>query len=111
MKTIAIDFDGVLPEWDVNAENNIGDMKEGSDAFLETIKRKGFEIEIYTARDTGPVKEWFIKHGLDHLVKNITNKKPQAYAYIDDKAITFTGDFSKAINDIATFIPYWKRKR
>ena len=38
----------------------------------------------------------------------VTDKKPPAFAYIDDRAICFQGDFAKTLDQLEAFKAHWE---
>jgi hypothetical protein len=99
MKTIAVDFDGVLHRYSKGWQDGaIYDPPvEGAvEAFYKLIAA-GFDIVVFTTRkDTKAVASWMHKHfdfekRIGHFWEpQITNEKPLALAYIDDRGIRFT---------------------
>ena len=90
-KTIAIDFDGVVHRYSKGyKDGSIYDKPvKGVRKAIARLKRKGFRVVVFTARtNRADVGVWLIKHGID--IDEITNIKPRAVAYIDDRAIRFT---------------------
>lgn len=102
-KTIAVDFDGVLHTFDSFGDGSISGepIKDGKDV-LRKLVDQGYRIVIFTTR-LNPVWEdveqqmkeiidWLGKNGFEVNVHyhEITNNKPEAVAYIDDRAIRFT---------------------
>jgi hypothetical protein len=99
---LCIDFDGVI-------HDNHSGFHDGTcygepiDGAIESLERlsKRFEIIIYTckANPNRPlidnkngielIWEWLDKYEASQYVKDITFNKPNAVAYIDDKAIRF----------------------
>jgi hypothetical protein len=103
LKTIAVDLDGVILEYDGTwlGVKHFGQPIEGVKAGLETIRKLGFRIAIYTSRNNPMVKE---HHGdalsLTRAVEDVLRFheipydyislfKPLAAYYIDDRAIRF----------------------
>lgn len=89
VKTIAIDFDGVIHDSYKGWSNGeiYGDLIPGAKETIEELKKKGYEPIVFTARtNLEPVKGWLREKKLDIRV---TNKKPPAMCYIDDRAIRF----------------------
>lgn len=102
-KTIAIDFDGVIA--DVSAGYDQPDLRPGCKEAFEKLKGDGYNIVVFTCRcnfDGGrKVVEEFLKfHGLDRYVDSVTNVKPVALYYLDDRAIRFY-NWENAVNTIA----------
>jgi len=99
MKTIAIDFDGVLHKYSKGwqkGEIYDGPVEGAVDAFFALIDA-GFNPVVFTTRDDlESVKQWMHKHfDFEKRMGNfydpaVVNKKPLAFAYIDDRAIRFT---------------------
>lgn len=98
MKTIAYDFDGVLHEF---KNGWTGDMPEGEpikDAkwAINLLIKKGFKVVIHTTRDrTDLVELWLRDKGFPAL--EVTNKKPKALAYIDDRGIRFENNHQSIV--------------
>jgi len=100
--TLAIDFDGVIHDNNKGFYDGTvyGEPIVGS---LEAIKdlANDYKIIIYTCKanphrplvnnKTGVelVWEWLKKYQIDSCVLDVTFEKPNALAYIDDKAIRF----------------------
>jgi len=69
---------------------------------------------------SGPLRTWMDQYafgkayfvGADQLIRAISwpNKKPPAWLTIDDRAVTFTGDFETLRGVIETFKPWNKKK-
>ncbi len=63
---------------------------------------------IFTTREVDGVWAWLRKNNLDGLVDDVTNVKIPAFAYVDDRAICFRGNYSRALRQIELFHPYWR---
>lgn len=108
-KTILIDLDGVLNNYNGFQENNIPQIKEGVEEFLQKLCISNeYEIVLFTTRNLLLVSKWLIENNIDKYFKDITNVKIPAYIYIDDRAIQFNGDFEKLHDEIKNFKVYWK---
>lgn len=96
--TLAIDFDGVLHRYSKGWQGGeIYDTAvEGAQEALKKLSDRGYQIVIYTTRaetseDVDEIREWLRKEGFSYRGDyEITNKKPPAIAYIDDRAVRFT---------------------
>ncbi len=96
-RTLAVDFDGVLHQYSRGWQN--GELYDppvlGSQAALEELIDRGYQIVIYTTRaeteeDIEEIREWLRLEGFVCWNCEITNRKPPAIAYIDDRAVRFT---------------------
>ena len=102
VNVLAIDFDGVLTE----SPGRIGGRRKalGVEWWARPPKPGAIEgmrqlagdwvLVVHTCRADSPdgirlVWEWLETHGIQGLVKDVTNRKPIANAYLDDKAFHF----------------------
>lgn len=103
MSIIAIDFDGVLSDH-TGWKGYAAPFDPPVDGALQAIRDyidAGYDVCIYTSRADGPkqvirLMNWFRDYGLEHRYlegMNITNKKPPAILFIDDRAFCFIGKF------------------
>jgi hydroxymethylpyrimidine pyrophosphatase-like HAD family hydrolase len=111
-KTIAIDVDGVIADYSKGwqGEDYIGDPLPGAKEFLERLHQANWKIIIFTTRGNADMKKYCEKHGLyyDEINQNSSLQgrnpgKPIANLYLDDRGITFTGDFDEAFYQIKRF--------
>lgn len=107
-KTIAVDFDGVLNDYKGYDEKNLESPRKGCKEFLEELS-KNYTIIIFTSRNHTLVEIWLKEYHLDKYIKNVTNMKPPAVAYIDDRAINFNGDYSKVLDKLKDFKAHWEK--
>jgi len=106
-KTICIDFNGVLDTY----KGWTGKMyppREGAKEFLKTLQELGYSVVVFTAAPAQSVAEWLDEHEMSEYVDRITNMKVPAIIYLDDRGITFSGDFYKALDDIINFKTHWE---
>lgn len=103
-KTLAIDFDGVIHRYSKGFKNGkiYDNPVEGVKKAIDKLKNKGYKIIIFTTRlnpmfddvNRGVrdvkqnIEEWLDKHEIYY--DELTNNKPPAIAYIDDRGIRFT---------------------
>jgi histidinol phosphatase-like enzyme len=105
-KTIAIDFDGVICQFEHGW--NEGLIKEppieGASHAMEKLVQKGYRVVIFTTRynpdlngerseeQKKELQKWLSLHGFEikKHYHEITGYKPKAMAYIDDRGIRFT---------------------
>ncbi|MCK4500862.1 hypothetical protein KAU11_10205 [Candidatus Babeliales bacterium] len=110
----AIDFDGVIAHYSGwKGSEHFGKPIEGAKEALQQLKNEGHIIIIYTARlPTEGLKEYLSKYNMPYdyinenpLMKAINEgpRKIPADIYIDDKGLTFKGNWTNTLNQIAKF--------
>jgi hypothetical protein len=120
-KTVCIDFDGCIAQCtDTFQEDVFGEPVEGAKEAMEVLRSHGYILIIFTTRSaTDALKAWLKEHKIpyDAINENPSQPaganpgKPIADVYIDDRAVTFRGDWSWTIREVADFNPYASRKR
>lgn len=91
--TIAIDFDGVIHAYTKGWQDGeiYDEANDGTREALEDLSRR-YELTVFTARENlEPVRRWLQDRYPDIRFADVTNKKPKAKLYIDDRAVHFTG--------------------
>jgi 2'-5' RNA ligase len=98
--TVCVDFDGVVHEGPHGLPGLVeGDMVDGAAQGLKALSAK-HKVVLLTARtDFGAVRRWLEQHGVSQYVDEVTNVKPAASAYIDDRALHFT-DWPSAVKAV-----------
>jgi histidinol phosphatase-like enzyme len=118
---VAIDFDGVLHRYSEGwKDGQIYDQPvEGSREALQAMKDMGWKIYIFSTRSNKlyhkdhekaqdqAMKAFLEEHGIPY--DRIWNfGKPLADLYIDDRALTFRGDWKSTLEEAQNFNP-WNR--
>ncbi len=110
-KTLLIDLDGVLNEYQGNFDENlIPEPKNGAKEFLEKLN-KDFELKLYTTRNKLLASKWLVENKLDSYFTDITNIKELAWLALDDRCLTFEGNFESTIKQIQNFKPWYKNNQ
>ena len=105
--TLCLDFDGIFNNYKGYNGDNLGTPRQGIKEFLEQLNKE-YSITIFSARRYPLIIKWLKQHNLLMYVDNVTSIKPVAWAYIDDRAIQFNGDYNKALAELKQFKPYWE---
>ena len=106
---IAVDLDGVLNNYTKYEENNIPEIKAGAEEFIKELHKKGYKLVLFTNRKPFNASKWLIENKLDKYFSDVTNVKPIASIYIDDRALNFRGDYNQTLAEIENFNVYWKK--
>lgn len=119
-KTLAVDFDGVIADYSKGYQGPdvFGSPIEGAAEFLQKLHDEGWRIIIWTAREEiGLLKKYLDANKIPYDFVNenpdqsTTAKKVWADVYLDDRGLTFTGDWQKAYKEIESFESWEGRKR
>ena len=106
---VCVDLDGVLNQFDGwKGADYFHPPRPGAREFLKRIHQLGYEIVIFTVRWKPHVEQWLLLNNLAEYVTEVTDKKPAAHVYIDDRALCFRGDFQEALESIANFRAHWE---
>lgn len=112
--TIVFDFDGVIHSYisgwkgyDVIPDPPVNGIKE-----VINELRKDYKVVVVSARAKTPIgrlaiKEYLREHNI--VVDDISDTKPPAFIYIDDRAICFKGNSNELLEQIRNFKP-WQDK-
>ena len=106
---LCVDLDGVLNAFDGwKGADFFHPPRPGAREFLEELNAKGYRVVVFTVRWGPHVESWLAQYGLSEYVSMVTDKKPPAFAYIDDRAICFQGDFAKTLDQLEAFKAHWE---
>lgn len=108
--TVCLDFNGVLDMysgWVKGGNGTEYPPRPGTQYFLERLSGQ-YKVVILTAIDPLDVAYWLSLHNLERYIADITNVKPPAVAYIDDRAIQFNGDYEDTLEQLQNFKVYWE---
>lgn len=106
-KTICVDFDGVLNEYNGYEEGNLGEPLSDSKEFIRQLRKK-YKVVILTSRQKEQVMDWLEDNGFPSM--KVTNNKVPAVAYISDRAIRFNGSYIQTIYEAVNLKPYWMER-
>jgi selenocysteine lyase/cysteine desulfurase len=108
---VCVDLNGVLDSYEGwRGAEHWDPPAPGARAFLEALRDQGCRVVVFTTRHYLGVWRWLQEHGLAHLVHDVTNRKPAADVFVDDRAVCFRGDFDAALQQIAGFKAHWERQ-
>ena len=112
-QVLCIDFDGVIHKSSKGFHDGTiyDEPVEGTLEAIKELSNAGYEIIICTCKCTEGrplingkdgaqlIWEWLEKYNIVQCVKDVTNIKPHAKYYIDDKAIRFE-NWKQTLEDI-----------
>jgi hypothetical protein len=114
-KTVAVDFDNTLHPYTrgwIGPEPDDEPAIEGAEEFLHALLLKGYHVVIHTTRadsldgELGVIR-WLKNHMppiyyalRDDKTVSLAVRKPKAFAYVDDRAVPYRGDFTECLEQI-----------
>jgi hypothetical protein len=108
MRIICVDFNGVLDAYQGwRGAKHFDQPRAGAREFLEALVGRGYAVVVFTTRFAPDVWRWLCDHGLDHLVNEVTDRKPAAHVFVDDRAVCFRGNFASTLDEIDGFAAHW----
>jgi hypothetical protein len=106
---VCVDLNGVLDSYTGwRGPSHFDPPRPGARAFLESLRDRGFEIVVFTTRYADGVWAWLREHGLADLVADVTDRKPAAHVFIDDRAVCFRGNFEDTLRQVDAFTAHWE---
>lgn len=103
---LGVDFDGVVHKYSDGWQGGVvydTPMPGAAEALAELSQY--FRLIIFTSRtDLAPVEQWLQDNDLGKYFVEVTNQKPVAAAYLDDRGIRFDGGWDKALSDVKTIL-------
>lgn len=107
--TVCVDLDGVLNAYDgFRGGEHYHPPRPGARDFLRRLVEMGYRVVVLTVRWRPDVEEWLAQNGMAEYIAEVTDRKPPAHVYVDDRAICFRGDFAAALDQIARFKAHWE---
>ncbi|MGH9308421.1 MAG: hypothetical protein ACRD1U_03560 [Vicinamibacterales bacterium] len=106
---VCVDLNGVLDSYTGWKDPDHWDPpRPGARPFLEALVQHGFDVVVFTTRHRVGVRRWLREHGLLELVAAITDRKPPAHVFVDDRAVCFRGDFESTLRGVLGFSAHWE---
>jgi hypothetical protein len=104
-----VDLNGVLDSYTGwKGASHFDPPRPGAREFLASLRDRGFQIIVFTTRYHEHVWGWLREHRLESLVTDVTDRKPAAHVFIDDRAVCFRGDFESTLRDVDRFAAHWE---
>lgn len=109
-RTVCVDFDGTLHPYTAGWCGSVPADEPpilGAGEFLTNLHRLGYRIVIFSTRadhqdGLDGITAWMDKHRLEYDA--ITHEKVGAIAYVDDRAVPFTGDWQAVLSGISALV-------
>ena len=105
-----VDLNGVLDVYTGwKSPDHFDRPRAGAAGFLVALRLRGYRVVVFTTRHPDGVWAWLRSNHMAHLVDSVTDRKPPAHVFVDDRAVCFRGDFSSTLRDIDRFRAHWER--
>lgn len=109
---VCVDLNGVLDAYTGwRGADHFDPPRQGAREFLAALRDRGLRVVIFTTRHPDGVWAWLRQHALEPLVDEVTDRKPAAHVFVDDRAVCFRGDFSATLEEIDAFTAHWEPAR
>jgi hypothetical protein len=109
-QTIAVDFDGVLAEYDGwKGAETLGAPRGDVVNALRILRLEGWKIVVHTTRSEEQIAPYLRRYAIpyDEINRNSayqnSGNKPVATVYWDDRALRYSGDAMADLNSIRNF--------
>ncbi|MET0601361.1 MAG: hypothetical protein ABW167_05170 [Baekduia sp.] len=110
--TLSVDFDGVLHRYSKGWQNGViyDPPTDGAKIALIALCAR-YRLVISTVRsDLRAVWDWLRSWELDVYVSDVTNAKPIAVAYVDDRAVLYTGNWSVTVAHVDGIVAHHEKR-
>jgi hypothetical protein len=105
-----VDLNGVLDAYTGwRGGDHFDPPRPGARAFLDALLSRGFRVVVFTTRYADDVWRWLERYDLADMVSEVTDRKPAAHVFVDDRAVCFRGDFEATLKEIETFAAHWEQ--
>jgi hypothetical protein len=94
---------------DVKLHKITKEPRQGLKEFLSKLNEAGFKIVVNSTRTAKSIYGWLDEHNLRIFVDLVTDTKPPAVAYIDDRGICFRGNFDEVFEQLLKFKAFWEK--
>jgi hypothetical protein len=106
---VCVDLNGVLDAYTGwKSPEHWDPPVPGAEAFLRSLVEHGYRVVVFTTRWQDDARAWLEEHGLLRWVSEITDRKPAAHVFVDDRAVCFRGDFGEALQQVLRFRAHWE---
>lgn len=106
---VCVDLDGVLNTFDEwRGADYFHPPRAGAHDFLRDLRKAGFRVVVFTCRWHEDAAAWLRSQGMAEYVDEVTDRKPPAHVYVDDRALRFDGDFEDTYRRVLEFRPFWR---
>jgi hypothetical protein len=82
--------------------------RRGAARFLSSLAACGFHVIVFTTRYPPDATRWLRRHGLLEYVRDVTDRKPPAHVFVDDRAVCFRGSFRSTLQSVRSFKAHWE---
>ena len=110
-RTVCFDFDGVLAQYDGwKGPEHFGDPLPQMSQVCELLQDRGWQLVVHSTREPLGIKAWLIAHGFPAGI-HVTDRKPRAVVYVDDRGLRFEGppgDATKLVETIESYRTWWE---
>jgi hypothetical protein len=111
--TVAVDFDGVVHPYTDGWQGPVPvdePPAPGTAEGLQALITEGYQLILHSTRAATTegslgIIEWLDRYDLSGFFLAITDEKPKAIAYIDDRAVPFVGDWAAAAEAVSKLRP------
>jgi hydroxymethylpyrimidine pyrophosphatase-like HAD family hydrolase len=109
-RTIAVDFDGVIADYDGwRGPGVLGEPRGDVVEALRRLRGEGWKIVVHTTRGAEELEDYLARYGIPHDEINCNSDyrtkgvKPVADVYWDDRAVCYSGNARKDLERIRAF--------
>lgn len=107
---VCVDLNGVLDRYaGWKGEEHWDAPAPGAREFLRSLHEHGCRVIVFTTRHYLGAQRWLAEHDLLGYVAEVTDTKPPADVFVDDRAVCHRGDLGETLAQVLAFRAHWQR--